>query len=730
MAKGKLVVICQSGGKFTSNNDGSLLYTGGDAHAMRVSNETQFDEFKSEISEMWKYDSGSMAIKYFLPNNKRTLITISGDKDIQRMIDFHEDSATVDVYVMPGEIVASGVSNTPCSRSSRTTVAELVTAVDTPTVVNSLAAVNEDTEDNGQQNLAKVWENIITGVHQQFNSVHEFRDALGKYSITHGFVYKFKNNDSRRVSAKCKAEGCPWRIHASKLSTTPLFRIKKMNGTHTCGAGIGTANRPQASKKLVASIIKEKLRDTPNYRPKEIANDIQRDFGIEVRYSQAWRGMETAREELLGSYKEAYNQLPWLCEKIVETNPGSVATLITRDDLSFHRLFVAFHASLYGFQNGCRPLLFLDTMTLQSRYQGELLTATAVDGNDNVFPVAFAIVDVVSDDNWHWFLVELKSLLSTSQSITFVAEKQKGISESLSEIFTNSYHGYCLYHLTENLKKDLKGPLTQEVIRVIVSQFYDAAYASTLDEFKKCAKSIKDISPEGYEWILQNEPEHWANAFFKGARFNHIACDIAESFYGWISELPGLPVIQMVDTIRRKMMELIYTRQVDSVQWSTILTPSSEEKLQKETLKARSLEVLFSPSSVFEVRDDLGTINVVNIDHWDCSCRKWQISGLPCLHAVAVLERVGRNIYDYCSKFFMTDTYRLTYSESINAIPTADRPVHSDSSPVRVHPPCVRRPSGRPKQRRLRSQGIVKRPLHCSRCKGVGHNKSTCQLSS
>nr|DAD38449.1 TPA_asm: hypothetical protein HUJ06_009090 [Nelumbo nucifera] len=611
--------------------------------------------------------------------------------------------------------------NTYSCRSSRTTVVEPVTTVEAP--MNAV----EDGEDVGQQKLTRLWENSITGLHQQFNSVNDFRDALRKYSIAHGFAYMFKNNDSRRVSAKCKAEGCPWRVHASKLSTTQLFRIKKMNATHTCGAGTGTTNRSQATKKLVASIVKDKLRDSPNYRPKEIANDIRRDFGIELRYSQVWRGMETAREELQGSYKESYNQLPWLCDKMVEANPGSVATLITRDDLSFHRLFVALHASLFGFEHGCRPLLFLDTMTLKSRYQGELLTATAVDGNEGIFPIAFAIVDIVNDDNWHWFLVQLKSVLPTSQPITFVADRQNGIRMSILEIFNDCHHGYCLHHLTEDLKKDLKGPFTQEVVRVIVAQFYDAAYAPTLEGFKKCTESIKSISPEAYDWIVQSEPEHWANAFFRGARYNHLTSDIAESFYSWMSELPGLPIVQMIDTLRRKMMELIYTRRVDSDQWSTILTPSSEDKLEKEIAKTRSIEVLFSPSSRFEVRDETDAINVVDIDHWDCSCRGWQIIGLPCVHALAVFERTGGNVYDYCSKYFLTEMYRVAYSESINPVPTADRPVHRESSPVRVHPPSVRRPSGRPKKRRIRSEGIVKRPLHCSRCKGQGHNKATCR---
>lgn len=116
MPQERLIAICQSGGKFTSAIDGSLLYTGGDAHAIGVSRQTKFDELKAEMAEMWKYDCDSLIIKYFLPNNKRTLITISSDKDMQRMIDFHGDSATVDVYIMTNEDLMIEATNMPCSR--------------------------------------------------------------------------------------------------------------------------------------------------------------------------------------------------------------------------------------------------------------------------------------------------------------------------------------------------------------------------------------------------------------------------------------------------------------------------------------------------------------------------------------------------------------------------------------------------------------------------------------
>jgi zinc finger SWIM domain-containing protein 3 len=177
-------------------------------------------------------------------------------------------------------------------------------------------------------------------------------------------------------------------------------------------------------------------------------------------------------------------------------------------------------------------------------------------------------------------------------------------------------------------------------------------------------------------------------------------------------------------------MELIYTRKVESDQWLTRLTPSVEDKLQKEILKAQSLQVMFSPSNTFEVQDFLGAVNVVNIDAWDCSCREWQLNGFPCLHAVAVLQHIGRDVYDYCSKYYTTEAFRLTYSESIKPVPTVDKPVLGESSEVQVNPSPLRCVSGSPKKRRIRSRGVVKRPLHCSRCKGEGHNKVSCNVVS
>lgn len=758
----KIIAICQSGGEFEVDKDGSLSYRGGEAHAIEINDKMTLDELKMEIEEMYNCSSTTMSLTCFLPGSKKTLITVSNDKDLKRLIQFHGDSMTTDIYVST-EDVAVEVSNTPASRSSRTTLSEDVVVEDSPDdgvddvmgitvhpempmmppldVEGDIADLDDHIEipseisshilcdvSNDQKfvKASEQWQNTITGVGQRFNSVHEFREALRKYAVAHQFAFRYKKNDSQRVTVKCKVEGCSWRIHTSRLATTQLFCIKKMTPTHTCERAVVNTGY-QATRRWVASIVKEKLKLFPDYKPKDIVNDIKQEFGVELNYFQAWRGKEIAKELLQGSYKEAYGQLPLFCEKIVETNPGSFATFTTKEDSSFHGLFVSFHASLFGFHQGCRPLLFLDTLLLKAKYQGALLAATAADGDEGVFPVAFAVVDAETDNNWHWFLLQLKAALPKSDAITFVADREKGLKESIAQIFESSFHGYCLHCLTEQLNRDMKGRFSQEVMRILVEDFYVAAYEPRPEGFQRSMERIKNISLEVYDWIIQTNPPHWANALFQGARYNHLTSNFGELFYSWVSDANELPITQMVDVIRCKIMELIYQRRMESNQWLTRLTPSMEEKLEKEQLKIRTLQVLLSNGSTFEVHGD--SVEIVDIDAWDCTCKTWQLTGLPCCHAIAVFSCIGQSPYEYCARYFTTECYRLTYLESVHPFPIVERPLFKVSSKnaVTVTPPPTRRPPGRPATKKLGPHEVVKRQLQCGRCKGGGHNRSTCK---
>lgn len=107
----KVIAICQSGGEFVANKDGSLSYHGGEAYAIDIDSQTLLSDFKSEVAEAFSFNVEAMVIKYFLPGNKKTLITVSKDKDLQRMINFVGDSVSVDVFVVSEEAAARNTSN-------------------------------------------------------------------------------------------------------------------------------------------------------------------------------------------------------------------------------------------------------------------------------------------------------------------------------------------------------------------------------------------------------------------------------------------------------------------------------------------------------------------------------------------------------------------------------------------------------------------------------------------
>lgn len=101
MAKGQIVAVLQIGGEFTTDADGHMSYSGGEAHAMFVQSDWTFSEFKKEISStLNNLKLDQFAFKYFLPKNDKTLISISNDKDLWRMVEFHAESETTDIYVM------------------------------------------------------------------------------------------------------------------------------------------------------------------------------------------------------------------------------------------------------------------------------------------------------------------------------------------------------------------------------------------------------------------------------------------------------------------------------------------------------------------------------------------------------------------------------------------------------------------------------------------------------
>ncbi|CAK8572318.1 unnamed protein product [Lathyrus sativus] len=569
-------------------------------------------------------------------------------------------------------------------------------------------------------------------VGQEFPDVKSCRRALRDTAIALHFEMQTIKSDKTRFTAKCASEGCPWRIHAAKLPGVPTFSIRTIHESHTCG-GISHLGHQQASVQWVASSVEQRLMENPNCKPKEILEEIHRVHGITLTYKQAWRGKERIMAAMRGSFEEGYHLLPQYCAQVKRTNPGSIASVYGNpSDNCFQRLFISFQASIYGFLNACRPLLGLDRTYLKSKYLGTLLLATGFDGDGALFPLAYGVVDEENDDNWTWFLSELHNLLEINTEnmprLTILSNRQQGIVDGVEVNFPSAFHGFCMRYLSDSFSKEFNNTM-------LVNLLWEAANALTVNEFEAKIFKIEEISQDAAYWIRRVPPRLWATAYFEGQRFGHTTANIVEALSSWILEASGLPIIQMMEFIRRKLMTWFNERRETSMQWTSVLVPSAERCVAEALERAQTYQVLRANEAEFEIISHEGT-NIVDIRNRCCLCRGWQLYGLPCAHAVAALLSCRQNVHRFTESCFTVATYRKTYSQTIHPIP--DKSLWKELSEgdsnasqaleVIINPPKSLRPLGQPRKKRVRAEdrGRVKRVVHCSRCNQTGHFRTTC----
>ena len=89
------------------------------------------------------------------------------------------------------------------------------------------------------------------------------------------------------------------------------------------------------------------------------------------------------------------------------------------------------HRKLDSWGGGCRPLVGLDGCHLKGKFGGHILSATARDGNDNIFPVALGVVEQENKDSWVWFLQTFVEDIGRLDelNLVFISDRQKEIQQ-------------------------------------------------------------------------------------------------------------------------------------------------------------------------------------------------------------------------------------------------------------------------------------------------------------
>jgi len=306
----------------------------------------------------------------------------------------------------------------------------------------------------------------------QFDSKEATVSAIKHYHITNGYSFNVVESKPHLYVAQCihYNNGCQWRLRASYSKIRHHWEIKSIDGTHTCFSTLMSQDHCNLDSTQIASIVFHLVRTNPSIRIKSLVADIKSRYGYTVTYRRTWIAKEKAITMEYGDWDQSYNEVPRWLLAAQQTNPGTIFQLsgppvnIDAEDGSstyiMERCFWAFGPCIEGFKY-CKPVVQVDGTFLTGRYHATLLTAIAQDGNRNIFPLAFAIVEGETNEALIWFFQLLREHVTPQPNLCLITNRGKGILSALrlEEIdweSDNLYSIYCIRHLGSNFNNRFK----------------------------------------------------------------------------------------------------------------------------------------------------------------------------------------------------------------------------------------------------------------------------------
>ena len=187
-----------------------------------------------------------------------------------------------------------------------------------------------------------------------------------------------------------------------------------------------------------------------------------------------------------------------------------------------------------------------------------------------------------------------------------------------------------------------------------------------------------------------------------------------------------------MDLIRQLIMDKWDIRRDISKKMGGVIFPHSIKDL-RERSRNLDMDVQRSGNILAEVsvKGSNGYKCVVNLEERTCSCRKWQVSGIPYKHAIAFITYLGEPLEKYVDMFYSVDKFKAAYEALIPALPDKSQWAQSGHN-FFMHPPLLKPTAGRRQNQRFKgcTEGstIKKKGSHqCKVCKNYGHRWYKCK---
>ncbi|CAL2254955.1 unnamed protein product [Prunus armeniaca] len=287
----------------------------------------------------------------------------------------------------------------------------------------------------------------------QFANKNELKEAIRQYAIVQGRNVKLVKNDNKRIRAKCVGHTkYPFILLASKIDRDEqTFAIKTLSLEHECTR---VDKLKYTNSRWLSKRFADKIRKNPGWNVGAFKSEVLEKYHMNVSRHQIYRATSLSKVIIEGSYVEQYARLWDYAEELKKANKGS--TVIIKNKMN-------------------------------EPYIGQVLTVIGVDGNNGIYPVAYAIVEVESKSNWIWFLELLIEDLKieNGKAWVFMSDKQKGLIPAIETLLPTTKHKMCVRHLYSNFKTEHAGLALKNILWAATRATIIPWYEVEMDKMKE-----------------------------------------------------------------------------------------------------------------------------------------------------------------------------------------------------------------------------------------------------
>ena len=196
-----------------------------------------------------------------------------------------------------------------------------------------------------------------------------------------------------------------------------------------------------------------------------------------------------------------------------------------------------------------------------------------------------------------------------------------------------------------------------------------------------------------------------------------------------------MPIISMIDRIKSQLSSRHYNKQQEAKKFNGRICPKIKKRLLKHIEWSNSCYPTNAGEGIFQVSSN-GRDYIMELQSKACTCRRWQLTGIPCPHSIACYryelidpEEMVHKCYDLCN-------FSKAYAHII--MPCKDRREWQKMGGCVIKPPLYEKKLGRKaKNRRMQPEEVIAKKggkkitrhgtiIHCSHCNNPGHNKKGC----